>query len=304
MRKIWWGNRLGGPWPVPDWLPHERVSIEGNTGATLAGRYFPVARPRGVVVLAHPDLRYGQHWFVQSGWVDFLHDAGFDALTFDFAGYGESRGGSTYFMADVVGAAQFARRRAGGRPVHVVGVSMGAFAAANASPRLDFVDALVLESPYPSFNAWYGRGTRKAAMGIFDRVFPRTAALLRADRNLAHAKPRRILVVAAAHDDVTPARLSQTVARAGPPDRTRYLEVARARHLEPFGTSAEYRDRVLQVLQPLPSEPMEGREPVPLPMVDWRGGHRVLARRAGPATHRRARSSTVRGRPRAWRPVR
>ena len=55
-------------------------------------------------------------------------------ITFDFTGYGESRGPATYYHEDLLAAARFAEHWAGGFPVHVVGVSMGAFAAANASP--------------------------------------------------------------------------------------------------------------------------------------------------------------------------
>lgn len=231
---------------MPDWLPHERVRFSGNTGAQLAGRWFPAANPRGVVVLAHPDRRYGQHWFVMIGWVDFLHDAGFAVLTFDFPGYGESRGGATYFMEDIVGAARWAHERAPALPLHVLGVSMGAFAAANAAPRLDFVDGLVLESPYPTFNEWYGAGVGRVAMNLFDRAFPRTSALLQAQKHLARAGAKRILVVAAGQDDVTPPRLTRALVGAAPPERTRFLEVEASRHLQPFVDSPAYRAAVLE----------------------------------------------------------
>lgn len=243
VRSLWLRNRRGGPWVPPAHMKHEPVTFEGNTGARIAGVWFPAEAPRGAVVLAHPDRRYAKHWFVKEGYVEFLLSQGLDVLTFDFAGYGESHGPATYYHEDVVAAARFAQHWAGGNPVHVLGVSMGAFAAANASPRLDFVDALVLESPYPSFTAWYGRGAAQTAMRTFDLAFPRTAAAIRADENIARAAPRRILIASSPRDDVTPPALTQRVAEAAPSDRTRAIAVD-APHLG-FLHDPNYRDALL-----------------------------------------------------------
>jgi len=263
VRAVFWGDRRGKPWPVPPHLEHEEVRFPGNSGATLAGRYFPHPAPKGVVVLAHPDRRYGAHWFVKEGWVEWLLRHGYEALAFDFAPFGSSRGGSTYLHDDVAGAVAFARRWSGGLPVHVVGLSIGAFAAANASPRLD-VESLVLESPYPTFNAWYGRGWGKWAMAAFDRAFPRTRDAIQAHRNIGHARARRILVAASPDDKVTPARLSRAVFDAAP-RRARWVEVPGAGHLGLFADEG-YRAEVLATLagRPVPT----GRgvpRPVPPP---------------------------------------
>lgn len=235
-------DRRGGPW-VPE-LPHTHVAFEGNTGARLVGHWFAAKDARGAVVLAHPDRRYGKHWFVKEGYVSFLLEHGFDALTFDFVGYGESRGPATYYHEDILAAARLAEHWGGRLPVHVLGVSMGAFAAANASPRLDFVRSLVLESPYPSFNAWYGQGPMLHAMRLFDRVFPRTAAAIQADRNIARAAPARVLVAYSPEDTVTPPVLSERVAAALP--RAQVMKVD-APHLG-FLQDERYRAALLATL--------------------------------------------------------
>lgn len=258
-------NRRGKAWAVPARLAHEPIEFEGNTGARVAGRWFPAERSRGVVVLAHPDKRYAQHWFVDAGWVDFLHAAAYDVLTFDFPGYGNSHGVATYYHEDLLAAARLAQRWAGGLPVHVVGVSMGAFVAANASPHLDFVDGLVLESPYPSFNAWYSSGPYRWAMELFDLAFPRSAAMIQAPANLARAATKRVLIAWPAEDEVTPPALSHQVAQAAPPQRARTLEIPRARHLEPFATSPEYRAAVLETLGHPASEARELAQRAPPP---------------------------------------
>lgn len=251
VRRVFWGDRRGKAWPVPSHLGHEDVRFPGNSGATLAGRYFPHPAPKGVVVLAHPDRRYGQHWFVREGWVQWLLRHGYEVLTFDFAPFGASRGGSTYLHDDVAGGVDFARRWSGGLPVHVIGLSIGAFAAINASPGLE-VESLVLESPYPTFNAWYGKGWGKWAMAAFDAAFPRTAAIIQAHQNVAHALAPRILIAASPDDDVTPIGLSRAVAEHAPA-RARWIEVPGVPHLGLFG-DAGYRDAVLATLEGRPTD--------------------------------------------------
>src|SRR5207244_3120572 len=80
---------------------NRKLVFEATTGARSAGGHVPApdpAAPRGIVVLAHPDRRYGQHWFVRTGWIDWLRAQGFACLTFDFSQYGASRGGSAYLF--------------------------------------------------------------------------------------------------------------------------------------------------------------------------------------------------------------
>lgn len=228
-------------------LAWEPVTFEGNTGARIAARCFDAPDARGTVVLAHPDRRAGQQWFLPKGYIEFLHDAGYNVMTFDFAGYGESRGGSTYLVEDLIAAYRFATSRTD-LPIHVLGVSLGAFQAANASPYMRGLGALILESPFPTFNAWYGRGWGRLSMSIFDRLFPNTSALIQAHKNIANAHARRILVVGAEGDRVTSIRLSQTVMDAAPAARSEFLRLNGHDHLTLFEASPEYRKRILEVL--------------------------------------------------------
>lgn len=262
VRRAFWGSRRGKSWPVPDHLEHDEVTFPGNSGATLAGRYFPHPAPKGVVVLAHPDRRYASHWFVRDGWVEWLLRHGYEVLIFDFAPFGASRGGSTYLHEDVLGAVAFARRWSGGQSVHVIGLSIGAFATVNASPFLD-VESLVLESPYPTFNAWYGKGWGKWAMEAFDRLFPRTASVIQAHKNIAFAQAKRILVAAAPDDDVTSLDLSRQVFAAAPPQAI-WHSVAGTGHLQLFGDAA-YRAAILSTLDGVLTGPAVPRPALPTP---------------------------------------
>ena len=85
-----------------------------------------------------------------------LHEHGFAALLFDLQAHGESPGQRITFGRleglDATAAVRFVRRRLPGERVGVIGVSLGG-AAAVLSPKPLLVDALVLESVYPSIDA-------------------------------------------------------------------------------------------------------------------------------------------------------
>jgi alpha-beta hydrolase superfamily lysophospholipase len=245
VQRLWLRDRRGGPWDPPSDLDWEDVRFTGNTGARIAGRYFRALNAKGVVVTAHPDKRYAGHWFVRTGWVHLLTRSGLDVLTFDLTGYGNSHGPATYYAEDIHHAIRYIRRTRGDLPVHVFGVSMGAFAAAIASPWMHDVDGLVLESPYPNIARWYGGGLGAVVSRAFDAVFRKTGRLLQADKRIKNAAAKRILVAASAVDDITPATLSKTVAQNAPADRTRYIELDEAPHLHLY-ESDDYRRAVLE----------------------------------------------------------
>lgn len=257
VKAVFFHGRRGGPWEPPLLLDVAEVRFKGNSGARLHGWHVRHPIPRGIVVLAHPDRRYGKQWFAREGWLAWLHEQGFDALCFDFPVYGQSGGGSTYLHDDVAAACRLARDLCPGLPVHLVGLSIGAFAALNAAPTLDFIDGLVLESPYPTFDAWYGGGEAGKATGrakghgtanaLLGRLFPKTYRRIDAGANAANARARRILVAATRIDAVTPIALTRQVAAALPADRTRALELDEVPHLGLF-QRAEYRQAVLDTL--------------------------------------------------------
>jgi alpha-beta hydrolase superfamily lysophospholipase len=272
VKAVFFRGRRGGPWEPPLGMDVSEVRFAGNSGARLHGWHVRHAEPRGIVVLAHPDRRYGKQWFAREGWLSWLHGHGFDSLAFDFPVYGESGGGSTYLHEDVAAACRLARQLRPGLPVHVVGLSIGAFASLNAAVALDFVEGLVLESPYPTFEAWYqggktggtggaggaggtgrprGHGRANALLG---RLFPKTYRRIDAGANAPAVRARRILVAGTSDDEVTPIHLTREVASLLPAGRTETLELAGVRHLGLFQRE-EYREAVLRTLSPPATEP-------------------------------------------------
>ena len=134
----------------PKDLAVEPVTFPSASGSTLSGWLVAGPTNRGVIILQH-GVRADKSTLV--GRAKFLTQAGYAVLMFDFQAHGESPGAMITFgfleSRDSQAAVQFARKRFPGKPVGVIGVSLGAAAAVLAQPPLD-VQALVLEMMFPT----------------------------------------------------------------------------------------------------------------------------------------------------------
>jgi alpha-beta hydrolase superfamily lysophospholipase len=131
-------------------LAVEEVAFPSSSGAIIHGWLVTPASNRGVVILQHG--MGGSRSDMQER-ARFLSKAGYAALMFDFQGHGESIGKTITLghleSLDSQAAVEFVKKRFPGKPVAVIGESLGAVAAALAEPPLD-VQALVLEIMYPT----------------------------------------------------------------------------------------------------------------------------------------------------------
>jgi alpha-beta hydrolase superfamily lysophospholipase len=131
-------------------LAVEQVSFASSSGAIIHGWLVGSETNRAVVILQH-----GIHGSKSDlvGRARFLTEAGYAVLMFDFQAHGESIGSHITFgyleSHDAQAAVAFAKKRLPGKPIGVIGLSLGAAAAALANPPLD-VQALVLEMMYPT----------------------------------------------------------------------------------------------------------------------------------------------------------
>jgi alpha-beta hydrolase superfamily lysophospholipase len=136
--------------PLPANLAVEPVSFPSNSGATIHGWLVGSETNRAVVILQHGI--HGSRADLVSR-ARFLSAAGYAVLMFDFQAHGESAGSHITFgyleSRDAQAAVAFVKFRFPGKPIAIIGVSLGAAAAALAEPPLD-VQALVLEMMYPT----------------------------------------------------------------------------------------------------------------------------------------------------------
>jgi alpha-beta hydrolase superfamily lysophospholipase len=139
-------HAVGTPWD----LAVEPVAFPSKSGAIIHGWLLESKTNHAVVVLQH-GIHGSRKELVERA--RFLSEAGYAVLMFDFQAHGESIGSHITFgyleSRDSQAAVAFAKARFPGKPLAVIGLSLGAASAALAEPPLD-VQALVLEMMYPT----------------------------------------------------------------------------------------------------------------------------------------------------------
>lgn len=141
-------RKVGSP---PADLAARTTVFASGLAPSMSGWWFRADEPRATVLLLHP-LRGDRRAMV--GRARLLVEAGYDAVVIDLPAHGERPGKAIAFGArekeDVFEAVQLIRAEAPGRPLAIVGWSLGGAAAVLAGPL--GIDAMVLESVYPSID--------------------------------------------------------------------------------------------------------------------------------------------------------
>lgn len=218
------------PWRWPsDGEPKEAwepFTFDPWQGGALAGLWGAAeGEPKGVVVCAHPTRRLAKGHFLQRGYSQFLRDAGYHVLLFDFNGFGRSTRRGFYYPADVLAAGREAQRRAPGLPVGLLGVCFGGSygICAMAAPDHPF-EAAILEAPYesaPQVLGAMGRAgrsdyrpffhSRRIVMTLLGPLRPGLLPLRQA-RRLRDV--RSLLFIVGGADDIAPRSVSERLMRA------------------------------------------------------------------------------------------
>ena len=146
-------------------LHADTVSFASQSGSIIHAWFARGDSGAGAVLLLHGVGDDRRAMIERAG---FLHRAGYSVLLPDFQGHGESAGAHITYGAleslDAAAALDFLHARAPGERAGVIGVSMGGAAALVGPSGPLRVDALVLESVYPTITdavrdrlrAWLG----------------------------------------------------------------------------------------------------------------------------------------------------
>jgi len=153
----WWaGSQLSAVRPTvvgapPTWLAAQTVTIPSASGSRLSGWFAPGDPARGAVLLLHAN---GADRRSMLGRARFLGTAGYSLLLIDFQGQGESPGRHRTWghleARDAEAALGWLQKRLPGRPLGLIGTSLGG-AAALLGQTAKQADALVLEAVYGDF---------------------------------------------------------------------------------------------------------------------------------------------------------
>lgn len=239
-RLSWWVFRSLAP-PLarprtpaaPERLgPSEVVDIPRADGSgRLAATLFPVAEPRGVVLLFPPWLKWGRTYFHRHGRLEALREAGYTAVIVDFPGFGGTARSGGYYWRAVEDAMTWLEATYPGLPRHYWGVSSGGYWAHFVLSRRSGFTSAVFEDVAAHLLDWSSRIVPRGRpfYRLFRRLFPNAHRHLDARFHAPHLRVDRVAYVSGANDPgVLPDDTTALATAAG----GRALIVADAEHLE------------------------------------------------------------------------
>ncbi len=251
----------------PDRQPHpdaaglgEPVRITGEGGVALVGRWHPVAKALGTVILLHG---YGRDKTQMLPAAHFLHQARMNTLAYDARAHGESGGTMTTVGAlealDLGKVLDWLADKGVHQNVGALGYSMGAATAVLTAARDPRLSAVAIEGCYSSLNALLG-----VAFPVFFHLpsFPYaplavrltewqahiSAADLRPVDQIARLGNRPVFIIGGMADRI--ATPGQTLDLAHSALHSQLWLIPAARHVEGFETApAEYKRRLTAFFQ-------------------------------------------------------
>ncbi|MBV9125742.1 MAG: alpha/beta fold hydrolase [Planctomycetes bacterium] len=130
-------------------LAFEEVRLRTADGVRLAAWLVPHPQARGNVLFCHGHGRNRGH---VAGLLPTLHGLGLNVLAFDFRGHGDSDGETSTFgrreVQDLLAAEAYLRERYPGKPLFLVGISLGAAVSLQALPHLANVQGVWSEGAF------------------------------------------------------------------------------------------------------------------------------------------------------------
>ena len=239
-------DKVGAKWEIDE--------FKSGDGTKLTGLWFPSSRPsaKGVVIQFHGNGENMTSHFLSVYWLAL---EGWDVFAFDYRGYGASGGEKSLSgsVADGVAALAYARAKAPGLPLVVIGQSLGGALALAALDREggEGLNALVLDSTFSSYQRvaqkklalWWLTWPLQwplSRLMISDRFAP--------DRLIGRRKPVTLLMLHAPDDPVVPYAEGRRLYSLAPEPKE-FWDVPGAGHTEAFGLQgALFRPRLLKFL--------------------------------------------------------
>ncbi|HEY8169309.1 MAG TPA: alpha/beta fold hydrolase [Candidatus Limnocylindrales bacterium] len=142
-------------------LPFSSLDMAGADDVNLAAWWIPADRPRGGIVLVH-GFRSSRDEMLDHA--PYLHDAGFDVLLYDARACGLSGGAMSTLgwreTSDLRAVIDHLEQWTDGRPLAVMGHSLGAAVAILEGADDPRVRAFILEAPFTAIEDVIDRGFR------------------------------------------------------------------------------------------------------------------------------------------------
>ena len=239
----------------PSGIPFEVVYIQREGGGSIGGWFAAGDDHKAGILLLH-GIRSDRRGML--GRARFLHAAGYSVLLIDMQAHGETPGEYITFgyreSSDVHTALAYLESRVSGRPVGIIGASMGGASALLGEAPAD-VDAIVLEGVYSSIETAvenrlemrFGKPGRLLAPLLLWQIEPRLGISLNAlsPMSVIHRIDAPALIIAGAKDERTrPDESKGLYLRVTSPKRLWLVDGARHEDFHRYSVT-EYEARVL-----------------------------------------------------------
>jgi dipeptidyl aminopeptidase/acylaminoacyl peptidase len=192
------------------------VTIHSTTGAIISGRFFP-GRTHATIILSHG---YGATQEQLLPWASFLHQAGFNVLTYDMRGVGRSSGSITLGALerrDLISVVDYlvSRPDVDKEKIGALGFSLGGATTIMAAAQDIRIKAVVDDSGYADIRHWFKASIVEALRHATDpfsvlslqMIQWRTgidADTLRPAARIALISPRPVLIIQGTADETLP----------------------------------------------------------------------------------------------------
>lgn len=228
-------------------INYEDVYFRSAGSKQLHGLFLkPSSAPRGTIIHCH-----GNHGNVTDHfeYIIFLVKAGYNVLTFDYAGYGQSKGSPTptSIIEDTVAAAQYVKTREDVNPEKIIlfGQSLGGAAASAAMVKDKEIKCLILEGTFTSYREM-ATETRIGKLLFF--ITPFVIPDIGPIHDLPQIAPRPILILHGESDGLIPYSFAQKLYDAAHEKKALSI-LKNVRHLGGTEEHPEYKERVLAFLE-------------------------------------------------------
>jgi len=224
-------------------IPFEELTFPTSYGQRLHGFFFkPNTKPKGTIIHCHGNAANVTNHFPL---VLFLAKDGFNVLSFDYQGYGQSDGKPSpqAIVDDTMAAIEFIRLRKDVDPLRIglFGQSLGGAAAAAAMAKDPTITCLVLEGAFPTYRsmAW-ATHLGKLLFFLTPFVIPGEGPI----KNLPDIAPRPILILHGLDDGLIPYRFAHELYNAA--SHKKSLRIIKGlHHLHGEEVEKEYQGEVL-----------------------------------------------------------
>ena len=229
-------------------VAYENIQLVASDGIELAAWYTP--SENGALILVahgHGDKRSVNQYVLYA-------QNGYGVLAWDFRAHGESGGEVStlgyYEALDVEAALEYVLQQEGVEHIGAWGGSMGGVAVLEVSSRRVEIEAVVLDSAFPTLEDEVRWAVTKSAFLPFIRFFAEKEAkfdmdLLRPVDRIGDISPRPIMIIQGEADSMIPADSAQRLFEAAGEPRYLWTE-AGVNHVGMYSMhSEEYEEKVV-----------------------------------------------------------